>query len=76
MPFTLRTLSCLAYANGYTFWHYQAGNDTLEQVTAPGYFRDAADLFTPGDTVAISTREGVAFRAVAHDPIPTLQPLL
>ena len=29
MSFTLRNLSVLAYANGFTLWHYKAGNDNL-----------------------------------------------
>ncbi len=29
MAFTIRDLSVLAYANGFTLWHYKTGNDFL-----------------------------------------------
>ena len=32
MAFAIRNLSVLAYANGFTLWHYKAGKDRLEQV--------------------------------------------
>ena len=31
MAFAIRNLSVLAYANGFTLWHYKAGNDRLER---------------------------------------------
>ena len=30
MAFAIRNLSVLAYANGFTLWHYKAGRDPLE----------------------------------------------
>ena len=32
MAFAIRNLSVLAYANGFTLWHYKAGKDRLGQV--------------------------------------------
>jgi len=32
MAFAIRNLSVLAYANGFTLWHYKAGKDRLPQV--------------------------------------------
>jgi len=32
MAFAIRNLSVLAYANGFTLWHYKAGRDRLDRV--------------------------------------------
>jgi hypothetical protein len=58
MSFSLRNLSVLAYANGFTLWHYKAGNDNFMQAAVPGYFTDAADLLTEGDMVMLTGTEG------------------
>ncbi len=58
MAFALRNLSVLAYANGFTLWHYKSDADALTQTTGEGYFADAADLLTAGDMVMLSAEEG------------------
>lgn len=58
MAFSLRNLSVLAYANGFTLWHYKAGADAITQAGSPGFFADAADLMAPGDMVMLSGTEG------------------
>jgi hypothetical protein len=55
MSFSLRNLSVLAYANGFTLWHYKATQDALPHTTHPGYFADAADLMAAGDLVMLTT---------------------
>jgi hypothetical protein len=58
MSFSLRNLAVLAYANGFTLWHYKAGNDNFAQAEGPGYFADAADLLAEGDLVMLTGSEG------------------
>jgi hypothetical protein len=58
MAFVIRNLSVLAYANGFTLWHYKAGRDPLAQVQAVDFFADAADMLSEGDMLMISTAEG------------------
>jgi hypothetical protein len=58
MAFSLRNLSVLAYANGFTLWHYKSGADPLSRTATKGYFADAADLLAPGDMVMLSAAEG------------------
>jgi hypothetical protein len=58
MAFTLRNLSVLAYANGFTLWHYKTGPDGFGQAGSTGYFADAADLLCPGDMVMLSGEAG------------------
>ncbi len=56
MAFSLRNLSVLAYANGFTLWHYKA--ETLARVRQAGFFADAADLIAVGDMVMLTGAEG------------------
>lgn len=65
MPLAIRNLSVLAYANGFTLWHYKAGG-TLEVVTAPQFFSDASDMLTAGDLVMVSASDGARILAVGE----------
>lgn len=58
MAFAIRNLSVLAYANGFTLWHYKAAADGLLGVKEPGYFADAADLLSGGDMILVSAPDG------------------
>jgi hypothetical protein len=58
MSFSLRNLSVLAYANGFTLWHYKAGAESIDTAGAEGFFADAADLMAPGDMVMVSGPDG------------------
>ena len=49
MAFVIRNLSVLAYANGFTLWHYKAGRDPLSHVQTVDFFADAADMLSEGD---------------------------
>ena len=42
MDFAIRNLSVLAYAQGFTLWHYRAGTAQLDRVAEKGFFDDAA----------------------------------
>ena len=65
MAFAIRNLSVLAYAQGFTLWHYRANVATLagtlvppasaEEVQAPGFFDPAADMLAAGDMLLVST---------------------
>lgn len=63
MAFAIRNLSVLAYAQGFTLWHYKAEADRLDQVSAPGFLDGAADMLSAGDMLMISAADGgrVAF---------------
>jgi hypothetical protein len=67
MAFTLRNLSVLAYANGFTLWHYQAGNDDKAAMNAPAYFCEAGDMLTAGDMVLVSAPQGGRILCIAPD---------
>jgi len=65
MAFAIRNLSVLAYANGFTLWHYKAGKDRLAQVQTPDFFADAADMLAEGDMMMVSTTDGGRVLTVA-----------
>ncbi len=58
MAFAIRNLSVLAYANGFTLWHYKAGNEDQTCIGRPGYFGPAGDMVSTGDMVLVSGVEG------------------
>lgn len=50
MAYKPTNLSVLAYANGFTLWHYLS-NDTATELETAGYFSKAADMLRSGDMV-------------------------
>ena len=72
MAFAVRHLSVLAYASGFTLWHYKAPKNTLAEVTAGNYFSDAADMLTTGDLVMITATDGARIVTVTMADIQTV----
>ena len=72
MAFAVRNLSVLAYASGFTLWHYRADADLLDDVVADGFFADAADVLASGDIVMISASNGARILCVGRRATPTL----
>ena len=58
MAFAIRNLSVLAYANGFTLWHYKAGKDRLNHIEEVDFFADAADMLAEGDMMIVSASDG------------------
>ena len=50
MAYTSKNLSVLAYANGFTLWHYGTTDKAVDVDTA-GYFNSAADMLRVGDMI-------------------------
>ncbi|KPF84568.1 hypothetical protein IP70_14705 [alpha proteobacterium AAP38] len=57
MAFQPRDLSVLAYANGFTLWHY-ATPDAHTAVRVAGYFNPASHMMRLGDMVLANTGVG------------------
>ncbi|KAA1057193.1 hypothetical protein [Azospirillum argentinense] len=53
MPYAAKDLSVLAYANGFTLWHYTTP-DAAAQVSEIGYFNGAFDLLRIGDMILVN----------------------
>ena len=66
MAFSIRRLSVLAYANGFTLWHYKTGADQPSETMKTGYFDDAADMLAAGDLMMVSGSASARMLAVAH----------
>ncbi len=67
MAFSLRNLSVLAYANGFTLWHYKTGCDAQADVDQARFFDDAGDMLAGGDMVMVSARDGGRMLYVQSD---------
>lgn len=57
MAFLSKDLSVLAYANGFTLWHY-ATADAAASVDSAGYFNAASDMIRTGDMILANTATG------------------
>jgi hypothetical protein len=67
MAFALRNLSVLAYANGFTLWHYKSASDAQAAIGAPGFFNAAGDMLSAGDFVMVSAPTGGRMMCVVLD---------
>jgi len=54
MAFNSKDLSVLAYAKGFTLWHYTTV-DPATDVDTSGYFNDATDMVRVGDMLLANT---------------------
>ena len=50
MAYSSHNLSVLAYANGFTLWHYTT-TDTAATADTTGYFNKAAEMLRVGDMI-------------------------
>jgi len=57
MAFAIRNLSVLAYANGFTLWHYKAAGDDQKSVAGPSFFNEAGDMLASGDLLMVSAKD-------------------
>ena len=64
MAFQNKNLSVIAYANGFTLWHYKE-NATLANITASGYFSSLKTLMNSGDIILINGSNGTAIKVVS-----------
>ena len=54
MAFSSCNLSVLAYANGFTLWHYGAGTEYLSAAKSENFFANAEGLISSGDVIMIT----------------------
>lgn len=57
MSYQQENLSALAYASGFTLWHYRTAN-SIEEVAETGYFDNAARMMRRGDFICINAGAG------------------
>jgi hypothetical protein len=56
MAFQNKNLSVIAYANGFTLWHYGT-QDKSSDIMSDGYFNDIRTLINAGDIVIANTAD-------------------
>lgn len=62
MAYRSSDLSVLAYANGYTKWHYRSEKDNLSDVLKSDYWiGQSLDMLRNGDSIEINAADGFAF---------------
>ncbi len=65
MAYQAPNLSALAYANGFTLWHYRT-SDNAADVDNSGYFNGASRMLRAGDFIMLSAGvNGVPSHGVA-----------
>ena len=64
MAFQNKNLSVIAYANGFTLWHY-VESATLATITASGYFNAVGTLMKTGDVVIINASDKTSIKKIA-----------
>ena len=52
MAYNAKNLSVLAYANGFTLWHYRTP-DAGYELADTGYFNGAAEMLRAGDMIHV-----------------------
>jgi hypothetical protein len=57
MSYTAQNLSVLAYAKGFTLWHYKS-EGSIAEIADPHYFEEAGDLLAAGDMLLASGDDG------------------
>ena len=62
MAYDPANLSALAYANGFTLWHYRTP-DLAVDVDATGYFNGAASMLRIGDFVFATANTGATIES-------------
>ena len=72
MAFAIRNLSVLAYANGFTLWHYKSGKDTLSAISSGNYLSEASDMLSVGDLIMVTAADGARILRVTLADIETV----
>jgi hypothetical protein len=65
MAFALDRLSVVAYADGFTLWHYRGETDTRAAISAPGFFTPARHMLRANDMVVAAGSDGMALMALS-----------
>lgn len=64
MAFQNKNLSVIAYANGFTLWHYASTTDSIATIAATGYFNDVKTLMNIGDVVIINASDNTSIKKI------------
>ena len=69
MAFQNKNLSVIAYANGFTLWHY-AANEAMTTISASAYFDSVKTLMNTGDIIIINASDNTSNKKITvHENI-------
>ena len=73
MSFSIRNLSVLAYAQGFTLWHYTIRGGALADAGPSGYVDDAIGMLASGDMLMVTATDGgrILFVTAAQGHVAT-----
>lgn len=63
MAFQNKNMSVIAYASGFTLWHY-VSDDTIDQMQKKYFPKGFINLCANGDIIMINAKDGVAIRCI------------
>ncbi len=69
MAFSSCNLSVLAYANGFTLWHYSAGPEYSAVIPDELFFEQARELVSNGDIVMVTGDGGGSIVFIKPPPV-------
>ena len=58
MAYKAQNLSVIAYANGFTLWHYRSAEDAFAVIDTTGYFNNASEMLRVGDAMYVTDSTG------------------
>lgn len=64
MAFKHKNFNIIAYANGFTLWHYSSNEETLEEIEQDNYFGTVYELMNSGDIIIIAGKTGTGIRQI------------
>lgn len=64
MAFQNKNFSVVAYANGFTLWHYSSNEETLEEIEQDNYFGVVYMLMNTGDIIIVAGKSGTGLRQI------------
>lgn len=64
MAFENRNMSVIAYANGFTLWHYKC-DEPLSEIMKPDFFAPIWTLYALGDIIIINADDSTCMRKIA-----------
>ena len=64
MAFQNKNLSVIAYANGFTLWHYASVKETMSTITVNGYFNSVRTLMNIGDVIIINASDNTTIKKI------------
>ena len=63
MSFANKNLSVIAYANGFTMWHYICPTKMIN-ISKSGYFNSVRTLMNIGDMIIINADDNTAIKKI------------